>query len=106
MNINISFDPIRVLGNSVVAFVGGLIGNFVAALIVALVTPSLDGGSLYAFAGLLMLAFSMLFVKVLIAVVVAAIAMATTSTPKAAALRAFWVTGVVGFIFSLVVGLG
>ena len=106
MNINISFDPIRLLGNAVVAFVGGLLGNFVAAIIVAAVTPSLDGGSLYAFAGLLMLAFSMLFIKVVIAVIVAAIAMATTSTPKAAAFRAFWVTGVIGLLFSLVVGLG
>ncbi len=105
MNINISFDPIRLLGNSVVALVGGFIGNVVAAIIVALMTPSVDGGSLYAFAGLLMLASSMLIVKVLIAVVVAAITTWKSATPGAATFRAFWVTGVIGFLFSMVVGL-
>lgn len=105
MNINISFNPIRLLGNSVVALLGGFVGNFVAAVIMALITPTVDGGNLYAFAGLVMLAFSMIIVKVIVALVIAGIAMATTSTPGAAAYRAFWVTAVVGFLFSLVVGL-
>jgi len=105
MNINISFDPIRLLGNAVVALVGGFVGNFVAAIIMALITPALDGGSFYAFAGLVMLAFSMIIVKVVVALVIAGIAMATTSTPGAAAYRAFWVKAVVGFLFSLATGL-
>jgi hypothetical protein len=105
MNINISFDPIRLLGNSVVALIGGFLGNLIAAIIVALMTPSLDGGRLYAFAGLLMLAGSMLIVKMLIAVGVAAVTTWKSATPGAATFRAFWVTGVIGFLFSMALGL-
>ncbi len=106
MYFTVSFDPIRLLGNAVVALVGGFVGNFVAAIIMAAITPSLDGGSLYAFAGLLMLAFSMIIVKVVIAVVIAAIATATATSPGAATFCCFWVTAVIGFLFSMVVGLG
>lgn len=106
MNINISFDPIRLLGNAVVAFIGGFVGNLIAAIIVAATTPSLDGGSLYAFAGLLMLASSMFIVKVIVAIIVAAIAMAKASTPGKAALWSFAATAVIGFLFSMVVGIG
>lgn len=105
MNINVSFDPVRLLGNACLALLGGLAGNFLAAVIVAALTPSLDGGSLYAFAGLLMLAGSMLFVKAIVAVVVAAVATAVTSTARSATLFSLGAGAVIGFAFSLIMGL-
>lgn len=105
MNINLSFDPVRLLGNTCLAFLGGLAGNFLAAVIVAALTPSLDGGSLYAFAGLLMLAGSMFFVKAVVAVVVAVIATAVTSTARSATLGSLGAGAAISFAFSLITGL-
>lgn len=105
VNINISFDPVRLIGNACIAFLGGLAGNFLAAVIVAALTPSLDGGSLYAFAGLLMLAGSMFFFKAIVAVVVAAVATAVTSTARSATLWSLGAGLAVSFAFSLIMGL-
>jgi len=106
MNINVSFDPVRLLGNATLAFIGGFVGNLLAAIIVAAVTPSLDGGSFYAFAGLLMLATSMFFVKVVVAVVIAIAATAIASTPRKATLGALSTGAALGLVFSLIAGIG
>jgi len=105
MNINISFDPIRLLGNACLAFLAGFAGNFVAAVIVAMVTPSLDGQSLYAFAGLLMMAGSMFLIKAVVALVVAALSTALTKTPRAATLSCLGAGFAISFLFSLLMGI-
>lgn len=105
MNINSSFDPIRLLGNACLAFFSGLAGNFLAAVIVATVTPSLDGQSLYAFAGLLMMAGSMLIVKAIVAFVIAVAATAFASKPRSATLICLGAGAAISFVFTLLMGL-
>lgn len=106
MNINVSFDPVRLLGNATLAFIGGFVGNLLAAIIVAASTPSLDGGSLYAFAGLLMLATSMFFVKAIVAAVIAVAATALASTKRRATLWALGAGAALGFLYTMLVGIG
>lgn len=106
MNINVSFDPVRLIGNAALGMLACFLGNFIAAVAVALMTPSLDGQSLYAFAGLLMLAGSMVVVKVIVAFIIAAVAMATTSTARAATLWTLGTSAVLGLVFTLIMGAG
>lgn len=105
MNINVSFDPVRLLGNATLAFIGGFVGNLLAAIIVAANTPSLDGGSLYAFAGLLMLATSMFFVKAIVAAVIAVAATALASTPRKATIWSLCAGAAAGLLFTLLAGV-
>lgn len=105
MKIEVSFDPVRFLGNVFITFIAICFGNVVAALIVAAITPSLDGGSLYAFAGLVMLAFSMVFVKIAAACVITIVSAMATSTPRATTLWAASAGAAAGFLFTLVVGV-
>ncbi len=105
MTISLTFDPLHYIGIVFLAYLASLAGNFIASIIVGIFTPSLDGRSLYTVAGLWMLAASMFIPKVIIALIGAGIALATNDTAGAATVWAMGISGGIGFLFSLLVGL-
>jgi hypothetical protein len=83
----------------------GYVGNVLASIIVAIRTPSLDGQSLYTFAGLMMLSGNMLPLKLFISGIVTGICISHYATIGEATSATLWGTAAIGFVFSLLVGL-
>lgn len=106
MTINIHFDILNYIFLVALGFLTGYAGNLLAAIITAIRTPSLDGQSLWTFAALVQLAIAMLPVKILVAIVVAAVAMAHYDAVGDATLATIAGTATIGFLFTLLAGSG
>jgi hypothetical protein len=104
MTFTVSFDPLHLIGIIFLAYLASLAGNIVAGIIVGFRTPSLDGQKFYVLAGLATMALGMTIPKVIIALIASAVAMSMNDTAGAATLWAMGISGVIGFLFTLLVG--
>ena len=104
MTFTVSFDPLHAIGIVFLAYIGSLIGNVIAGIIVGFMRPSLDGEKFYVLAGLATLAFGMTIPKIIIAVIATIVAMSNTATAGDATLWAMGISGAIGFLFTLLVG--
>jgi len=106
MHITISFDPITILGIAVLAFAASFVGNIIAGVIVGIFTPSLDGQKVYTLAGLAMMAGKMIPLKFIVALIGSAVAISMNATQGSATLWAMGISAGLGFLVSLLAGLG
>jgi hypothetical protein len=106
MTFTISFDPLHFVGLMFLGLLAGYVGNVLASFVIAVITPKLDGQSIFTFLGLLQLSASMLPLKLFISGIVTGICMAHYATVAEATSAALWGTAAIGFVFSFLVGLG
>ncbi len=105
MHIALSFDPLHLIGLLFCGYLASLLGNLVGALVVLPFTPTLDGGRFWKGLILANTALKLTIVKLLIAFVTAAIALALCDTVGSAFIWTTAVTGAIGFLFTLILGL-